>query len=68
VVFALLLAFFVFMLIMGIRYSIFAGQTTAAMEIPVGAVYLAMPPVGFCLLIAHALIMMRGYVRESSTG
>ena len=64
VVFALMLAFFVFMLIMGIRYSIFTwGQTTAAMEIPVGAVYLAMP-VGFALLIVHALIMMRGYVRE----
>lgn len=66
VVFALMLAFFVFMLIMGIRYSIFTwGQTTAAMEIPVGAVYLAMP-VGFALLILHALIMMRGYVREKA--
>jgi TRAP-type C4-dicarboxylate transport system permease small subunit len=35
------------------------------MEIPVGAVYLAMP-VGFALLIVHALIMMRGYVREKA--
>ena len=66
VVYALMLAFFMFMLIMGIRYSMFTwGQTTAAMEIPVGAVYLAMP-VGFALLIVHALIMMRGYVREKA--
>lgn len=65
-VFALMLAFFVFMLVMGLRYAIFTwGQTTPAMEIPVGAVYLAMP-VGFALLIVHALIMMRGYVENKA--
>ena len=31
------------------------------MEIPVGAVYLAMP-VGFTLLLVHLAVMFRGYV------
>jgi TRAP-type C4-dicarboxylate transport system permease small subunit len=66
IVFALMLAFFLFMLVMGIRYAIFTwDQTTPVMEVPVGAVYLAMP-VGFALLIVHALIMMRGYVHDKS--
>ena len=62
VIFAIMMAFFVFMVMVGVRYSLFTwGQSTPVMEIPVGAVYLAMP-IGFALLIVHGLIMMRGYV------
>ena len=62
VIFAIMMAFFVFMVMVGVRYSLFTwGQSTPVMEIPVGAVYLAMP-IGFALLIVHGLIMMRGYL------
>lgn len=62
IIFALMLGFFVFMFVVGVRYAIFTwGQTTPVMDIPVGAVYLAMP-IGFALLILHALIMMRGWI------
>lgn len=66
VIFVIMLLFFVFMLVMGVRYSMFTwGQSTPVMEIPVGAVYLAMP-IGFALLIIHGLIMMRGYIDEKT--
>jgi TRAP-type transport system small permease protein len=59
---AILLAFFAFMIVVGLRYAVLAwGQTTPVLGIPVGAVYLAMP-IGFALLIAHLLLMARGYV------
>lgn len=62
IIFGLMLAFFVFMFVVGVRYAIFTwGQSTPVMDIPVGAVYLAMP-IGFALLIVHALIMMRGWI------
>jgi TRAP-type transport system small permease protein len=61
---ALLLGFFVFMVWIGLRYaSLTWGQTTAVLEIPIGAVYLAMP-VGFALLATHLLLMLRGWVRH----
>jgi TRAP-type C4-dicarboxylate transport system permease small subunit len=61
---AILLAFFGFMLVTGIRYATLTwDQTTPVLGIPVGAVYLAMP-IGFALLIAHVLLMSRGYVRQ----
>jgi hypothetical protein len=45
--YALLLVFFATMLWLGLRYSTVAwGQTTPVMQIPIGAVYLAMP-IGF---------------------
>jgi len=63
-VFGLLLGFFVFMAWLGMRYAIFAwGQTTPLMEIPIGAVYLAMP-IGFILLIVHLLLMAEPYIRR----
>jgi TRAP-type C4-dicarboxylate transport system permease small subunit len=66
IVFVLMLAFFVFMFVVGVRYAAFTwGQTTPVMQIPVGAVYLAMP-IGFALLILHALIMARGYIRDKT--
>jgi len=64
VIFVVMLAFFVFMFFVGARYAVFTwGQTTPVMQIPVGAVYLAMP-IGFALMIVHALIMMRSYINE----
>ena len=61
---ALMLGFFGFMAWIGVRYALLAwGQTTPVMEVPIGAVYLAMP-VGFALLIVHLLLMARGFVRR----
>ena len=63
-IFALLLGFFVFMVWVGIRYTLRTwAQTTPVMEIPVGIVYLAMP-IGFSLLIVHLLLMARPFVAK----
>ncbi len=63
-IFAVLLAFFVFMVWVGLRYAAFAwGQTTPVLQIPIGIVYLAMP-IGFGLSILHLLLMARPYVRR----
>jgi TRAP-type C4-dicarboxylate transport system permease small subunit len=63
-IFLLLLGFFAFMVWIGLRYAILTwGQTTPVMEIPVGAVYLAMP-LGFALMIVHLLLMATPYVRH----
>ena len=59
----LMLAFFVVMVWLGTVYSLRTWtQTTPVMEIPVGAVYLAMP-IGFALMIVHLAIMAQPYVR-----
>ena len=64
VIFVLMLAFFVAMVWLGVKYaSLTWGQTTPVLQIPVGAVYLAMP-IGFALLIVHLLLMAAPYVRE----
>jgi len=64
VIFVVMLAFFAVMLWLGIRYTALTwGQTTPVMQIPIGAVYLAMP-IGFALLIVHALLMAAPYVRR----
>jgi TRAP-type C4-dicarboxylate transport system permease small subunit len=64
IVAVLLLAFFVFMTWVGTRYALLTWQqTTPVLEIPIGAVYLAIP-IGFALLIAHLLLMAAPYVRE----
>ena len=63
-IFVVMLAFFAVMLWLGIRYAALTwNQTTPVMEIPIGAVYLAMP-IGFALLIVHALLMAAPYVRQ----
>ncbi len=63
VIFIVMLAFFAVMLWLGIRYAAFTwGQTTPVMQIPIGAVYLAMP-IGFALMIVHLLLMVASYVR-----
>jgi TRAP-type C4-dicarboxylate transport system permease small subunit len=60
----LLLAFFAFMVAVGARYAFLAwAQTTPVLQIPVGAIYLAIP-IGFALLTAHLLLMARTYVRD----
>ena len=63
-IFLLLLGFFVTMVWLGLRYAILTwGQTTAVLQIPIGAVYLAMP-IGFALLIVHLLLMAAPYVQR----
>jgi TRAP-type C4-dicarboxylate transport system permease small subunit len=64
VILALCLMFFGFMVWLGFSYALFAwSQTTPIMQVPMGAVYLAMP-IGFLLLIAHLLLMAWPYVKE----
>ncbi len=59
---ALLAIFFTVMIVVGIRYSILTwAQTTPVLEIPIGAVYLAMP-IGFALMLVHLAVMAPGYV------
>jgi TRAP-type transport system small permease protein len=59
---ALLLIFFILMLWLGVRYAALTwAQTTPVLQIPVGAVYLAMP-IGFALLALHLLVMARDYI------
>ena len=62
VIFVLLAIFSGVMVVVGVRYAMLTwAQTTPVMQIPVGAVYLAMP-VGFALLLIHLAVMFRGYV------
>jgi TRAP-type transport system small permease protein len=64
VIFVLLLVFFALMTWLGLRYALLAwGQTTPVLQIPVGAVYLAMP-IGFALMIVHLMLMAAAYVRH----
>jgi TRAP-type C4-dicarboxylate transport system permease small subunit len=66
VIFIVLLGFFLLMVGVGARYAAFAWyQTTPVLQIPIGAVYLAMPA-GFALMIAHLLLMAGPYVRSRS--
>jgi TRAP-type C4-dicarboxylate transport system permease small subunit len=61
---ALLLAFFVFMTWIGIRYALLTWQqTTPVMEVPIGAIYLSIP-IGFALLAVHLLLMAAPYVKR----
>jgi len=54
--------FFCAMLVIGVRYATLTwAQTTPVLEIPVGAVYLAMP-VGFALMLVHLALMAHGFV------
>jgi TRAP-type transport system small permease protein len=63
-IFTLLFLFFAVMVVVGIRYSILTwSQTTPVLEIPIGAVYLAMP-IGFALTLVHLVSMARGYVER----
>jgi TRAP-type C4-dicarboxylate transport system permease small subunit len=52
------------MLWIGTRYVLLTwGQTTAVMEVPMGAVYLALP-MGFALLTLHLLLMALPWIRR----
>ena len=65
-IFVLLVGFFAFMVWIGTRYALLTwGQTTPVLQIPVGAVYLAVP-IGFGLLLVHLLLMAAPYVRSRS--
>ena len=62
IVFSLLAIFFCAMIVIGVRYANLTwAQTTPVLEIPIGAVYLAMP-VGFALMFIHLAMMARGFV------
>ena len=62
VILVLLALFFAVMVVVGIRYAMLTwAQTTPVLEIPIGAVYLAMP-IGFGLMLVHLVVMARGYV------
>ena len=62
IVFSLLAIFFCAMIVIGVRYANLTwAQTTPVLEIPIGAVYLAMP-VGFGLMLIHLAMMARGFV------
>jgi TRAP-type C4-dicarboxylate transport system permease small subunit len=63
-IFALMLAFFAAMVWLGAGYATRTwGQTTPVLQVPIGAVYLAMP-IGFALAIVHLLLMAAPYVRK----
>jgi TRAP-type C4-dicarboxylate transport system permease small subunit len=56
--------FFSSMVVIGIRYaSLTWAQTTPVLEMPVGAVYLAMP-IGFALMLVHLAIMAREFIAQ----
>ena len=60
--FALLALFFCALIAIGTRYALLTWeQTTPVMEVPIGAVYLAMP-IGFGLMLMHLALMARGYI------
>ena len=62
IVLSLLAVFFGAMIVIGVRYSSLTwAQMTPVLQVPVGAVYLAMP-VGFGLLLVHLALMARAYV------
>ncbi len=64
VIFIGLIVFFATMVWLGLRYARLTwGQTTPVLQIPYGAVYLAMP-VGFAWMIVHLLVMAVPYVRQ----
>ena len=61
---AIMLGFFAFMVWVGLRYALLTwGQTTPVLEVPIGAVYLAMPA-GFALLAVHLLLMAAAFIRR----
>jgi len=63
-IYGLLLVFFGAMLWLGARYAVLAwAQTTPVMQIPIGAVYLAIP-LGFGLLMIHLVLMTIPYLRH----
>jgi len=63
-IFCMLFFFFATMVWLGVHYTLRTwGQTTPVLQIPFGAVYLAMP-VGFALMIVHLLIMGVPYIRQ----
>ena len=57
-VFCLVMTYFSVLYVWATRF-----QTTAATDIPISFIYLAMP-VGGALLLVHWLFIVRGYVRE----
>ncbi len=63
-IFAVLAVLFATMAWLGVRYALLTwGQTTPVLQLPFGAIYLAMP-VGFALMIVHLALMAAGYVRH----
>jgi TRAP-type transport system small permease protein len=64
VIFCALFGFFATMVWLGTDYTLRTWrQTTPVLQVPYGAVYLAMP-VGFALMIVHLLLMGAPYIRH----
>jgi len=62
VIVALLAIFFCVMIVVGIRYAVLTWeQTTPVLEVPIGAIYLAMPA-GFALMALHMALMAHRFV------
>ena len=62
VIVVIMALFFCAMLVIGIRYAASTwAQTTPVLEMPVGAVYLAMPA-GFALMLVHLALMGHDFV------
>jgi TRAP-type C4-dicarboxylate transport system permease small subunit len=65
VIAASLLAFFAVMIWVGYNYAMrMRFQLTPATRIPFSYIYAAIP-VGFALMVAHLLLVVRGYVVEN---
>lgn len=63
-IFLLMLGFFAAMTWLGTSYAMRTWiQTTPILQIPYGAVYLALP-IGFALMIVHLLLMAVPYIRH----
>lgn len=59
-VFCLVMAYFSVLYVWATRF-----QTTAATDIPISFIYLAMP-MGFLLMFVHLLFIVRGYIADGS--
>ena len=59
-IFCLVLIYFSILYVWATRF-----QTTAATDIPISFIYLAMP-VGFLLMFVHLLFIVRGYIADGS--
>ena len=59
-VFCLVMTYFSVLYVWATRF-----QTTAATDIPISFIYLAMP-MGFLLMFVHLLFIVRGYIADGS--
>ena len=64
IIFVVLLALLAALVWLGARYALRTWeQTTPVLQVPYGAIYLALP-IGFALMIVHLVLMAAPYVRH----